>query len=228
MSNTSTMEELSLVLKPDNEDRKIIFIEETGTSKGDIIISFYLWRLFNRTNHTISMIGFRDTFGHYHSLGMKLHYNLLIMVNKNRFKFSEGNLSVKFLYSHLEKLVDENKNGPIYLIIDDISILMLMNESIENIIEFLIYVKNLERIYLIFGCWRNKVDNLSKRLAAAASHLSDLKIALAPLATGFSDTATGTMRITSFESIFNINDVSYLYKLFDNNLTLKLNSDKIR
>lgn len=227
MSNVSVLEQLMLILKPELSSRQMVCVEETDTSKGDVILSFYLWYVFNKTASPVCMVGVRDTYGHYQNLGTKLHYNLLSMSNKQRFKFIESETTISGLIEHVQQMMDQYPNDPIYMIIDDISILLFLGQKFEDIIRFLTFSKCQERLFLVFGCWKHKSDDLSKRLASISSHLADIRVALAPLITGFSNTATGTMRITSHETIYKINDVSYLYKLTDNGLMLTLNSGTI-
>lgn len=228
MSNADVLEQLKLVLRPDLPDRRLVCVEETDTAKIDVILSFYMWYAFNKTISPVCMVGVRDTYGHYQNVGMKFHYNLLSMSNKNRFTFVESETSASGLVDCARKLMQQYPTGPVYMIVDDISTMLLLAETLENIIGFLTFAKCQDRLSLVFGCWKHKTDELAKRLACAASHLSDVKVALAPLVTGFSNTATGTMRITSNESLYQIDDVSYLYKLIDNGLTLTLNSGTIR
>lgn len=228
MANADVLEQLKLVLKPDLPDRRLVCIEETDTAKGDIILSFYMWYVFKKTDSPVCMVGIRDTYGHYHNVGMKFHYNLLSMSNKKRFTFVESETSASGLIECAQKLIKEHPIGSVYMIVDDISIMLLLTEKLEDIARFLIFAKSQDRLSLIFGCWKHKIDELTKRLACTASHLADVRVALAPLVTGFSNTVTGTMRITSNESVYQIEDVSYLYKLIDNGLTLTLNSGTIR
>lgn len=228
MSNVTILEQMKLVLKPDLSDRRIVCVEETDTSKGDAILAFYMWYIFNKTESPVCMVGVRDTYGHYQNVGLKFHYNLLSMYNKKRFVFVESETSVGGLFDCAKKLLEQNPTGDVYMIVDDISTMLLLGVKLEDIIGFLTFVKCQQRLFLVFGCWKHKVDESTKRLASAASHLADVKVALAPLVTGFSNTATGTMRITSNESIYQTDDVSYLYKLVDNGFTLTLNSATVR
>lgn len=228
MSNVNVLEELKFVLKPDLPNRRMVCAEETDTSKADVILSFYMWYVFNKTDCPVCMVGVRDTYGHYQKVGLKFHYNLLLMTNKKRFTFIDSVTSVGRLVECAQNLLEQHPVGFVYMIVDDISTLLLLGEKIEDIIGFLMFTKRQQRLYLVFGCWKHKVDESAKRLASAASHLADVKVALAPLVTGFSNTATGTMRITSNESIYQIEDFTYLYKLFDNGLTLSLNSKTVR
>ncbi|XP_050422927.1 uncharacterized protein LOC126834792 [Adelges cooleyi] len=223
MANASVFEELRLVLRPDDADRRIVCIEETETAKGDIITAFYLWYILNKTDRPVLMFGVRDAFGHYHNVGLKYNYNLLSMANKKRFQFVEPEHSIRSWLDPVEKLMEKCPNETLYLIVDDLSVPLLLGETVENIVAFLTYVRKHQSIVLIFACWKHKVDDATKRLAAVASHLSDVKIALAPLPTGFSNAATGTMRITSYKTMFDMSDISYLYKLSDNGLSLTLN-----
>jgi len=126
-----------------------------------------------------------------------------------------------------QQLLEQHATGTIYMIVDEVSTLLLLGEKLEDIVDFLMFVKRQQRLSLVFGCWRHRVDESAKRLASAASHLADIRVALAPLVTGFSNTATGLMRITFNESVFQIDDISYLYKLVDNGLTLTLNSGTV-
>lgn len=224
MSNVGVLEQLKFVLKPDLPDRRMVCVEETDTGKGDAILSFYLWYIFNKTDSPVCMVGVRDTYGHYQNVGLKFHYNLLSMSNKNRFTFVESKASVHHLFDCAKTLIEQHPKGPVYMIVDDISTLLLLGEKLEEIVDFLTFAKHQQRLFLVFACWKHKIDESSKRLASAASYMSDIRVALAPLVTGFSNTATGTMRITSNESVYQIDDISYLYKLVDNGFTLTLNS----
>ncbi|VVC36100.1 Hypothetical protein CINCED_3A012716 [Cinara cedri] len=228
MTNVDVLEQLKLVLKPDLPDRRLVCIEETDTAKSDVILSFYMWYIFNKTDSPVCMVGIRDTYGHYQNVGMKFHYNLLSMSNKKRFTFVESETSASGLVACAQKLMERHPTGPVYMIVDDISTVLLLAEKLEDIVGFLTFAKCQERLTLVFGCWKHKSDELAKRLACIASHLADIRVALAPLVTGFSNTATGTMRITSNKSLYQIEDISYLYKLTDNGLTLKLNSGTIK
>lgn len=228
MSNVNVLEQLKLVLRPDLEDRRMICVEETDTSRSDVILSFYMWYAFNKTDRPVCMVGARDTYGHYQNVGLKFHYNLLSMSNKNKFTFIEAETSVDRLVDCAKALLERHPTGPVYMIIDDISTLLLLGESLENIVSFLMFAKRHLRLILVYGCWKHKADQSAKRLASAASHLADVRVALAPLVTGFSSSATGTLRITSNESVYQIEDVSYLYKLVDNGLMLTLNSGTVR
>jgi len=223
-SNFEVLEQLKLVLKPDFADRRMVCVEETDTSKGDVILSFYMWYAFTKTDSPVCMVGVRDTYGHYQNIGLKFHYNLLSMSNRKRFTFVESVDSVAGLTDCTRELLERHPTGPIYLVVDDLSVFLLLGERLEDIVDFLTFVKHQQRLFLVLGCWKHKMDVSTKRLASIASHLADIRVSLAPLVTGFSNTATGTMRITSNESIYQIDDVSYLYKLTDNGLTLTLNS----
>lgn len=228
MSNANVLEQLRLVLRPDSPDRRMVCVEETDTSKGDAVLSFYMWYVFNRTDSAVCLVGVRDTYGHYQNVGLKFHYNLLSMSNKKRFTFVERGTTAGLLVDCARQLLEQRAAGTVYMIIDDVSTLLLLGEKLEDIVAFLAFAKRQPRLSLVFGCWRHGADESTKRLASAASHLADVRVALAPLVTGFSNTATGTMRITSNESAFRIDDVSYLYKLVDNGLTLTLNSGTVR
>jgi hypothetical protein len=137
-------------------------------------------------------------------------------------------MTVGRLVECAQNLLEQHPVGNVYMIVDDISALLFLGEKLEEIIGFLMFTKRHQRLYLVFGCWKHKFDETAKRLTSAASHLADIRVSLAPLVTGFSNAATGTMRITSNESIYQIEDVSYLYKLFDNGFTLSLNSKTVR
>lgn len=229
-SNVDTLEQLVLALKPDSAFRRIVCVEETDTAKGDVILSFYMWYALTRTDSPVCVLGIRDTYGHYRNLGLKFRYDLLSACNKKKFTFVEpasDGPSVSRLVDCAQDLLKLHPTGTVYMIVDDISVLLLLGERLEDVVDFLTFVKRQQRLSLVFGCWKHRADEYTKRLASAASHLADVKVALAPLVTGFSSTATGTMRITYNESIFQINDVSYLYKLVDNGLTLTLNSRTI-
>lgn len=221
----AVLEQLKLSLKPESSDRRMVCVEETDTGKGDIILSFYMWFAFNKTDVPVCMVGLRETCGHYQNVGLKFQYNLLVMTNKKRFTFVEAvETSAASLVDCARNLLEQHPTGPVYMIVDDISTLLLLGEKLENIVGFLTFAKRQQRLRLVFGCWKHKADEAAKRLAAAASHLSDVRVALAPLATGFSSAATGTMSITSNGTGHQTDSVSYLYKLVDNGFTLTLNS----
>lgn len=223
-SKLDILDQLKLVLKADSSDRRIVCIEETDTAKGDVVLSFYMWYAFTKTDSPVCMVGVRDTYGHYQNIGLKFNYNLLLMSNKKRFTFVEpDNISVLHLVNCVKELMKQHSTGTLYMIVDDISELLLFNEKFEDIVDFLTFAKQQQRLSLIFGCRRHKADDVAQRLASVASHLADAKVALAPLVTGFSNIVTGTMRITSNNSAYQIEDVSYLYKLVDNGLTMTLN-----
>lgn len=228
MSDVNVLEQLKLVLRPDSPDRRMVCVEETDTSKGDAILSFYMWYIFSQTDSPVCVAGVRDTYGHYQNVGLKFHYNLLSMSNKKRFTFVECGTNVAFLVDCAQQLLERHPTGTVYMIVDDVSTLLLLGEKLEHIVGFLTFAKRQQRLSLVFGCWKHGVDESTKRLASAACHLADVRVALAPLVTGFSTTATGTMRITSNGSPFQIDDISYLYKLIDSGLTLKLNSATVR
>lgn len=228
MSNVDVLEQLQLVLRPDMSDRQIVCVEETDTAKADMILSFYMWYVFTKTDLPVCMVGIRDTYGHYQNIGMKFHYNLLSMSNQKRFSFIESVMSIDGLVGCARELLERYPTGSVYMVVDDASSLLLLGERLEDIVGFLIFVKKQPRLCLVLGCWKHKADESAKRLAAAVSHLADIRVALAPLVTGFSNTATGTMRITSHGSLYHIDDVSYLYKLADNGFKLTLNSGNVR
>jgi len=150
------------------------------------------------------------------------------MSNQKRFAFVESIVSVDGLVNCAQDLLKRYPTGSVYMVVDDVSSLLLLGESLEDIVGFLIFAKCQPRLCLVIGCWKHKADESAKRLASTVSHLADIRVALAPLVTGFSNTATGTMRITTHESLFSIDDVSYLYKLTDNGLKLTLNSGSVR
>ncbi|KAL4121390.1 hypothetical protein QTP88_013912 [Uroleucon formosanum] len=228
MSNVDVLEQLQLVLKPDMSDRRIVCVEEADTAKADMVLSFYMWYVFTKTDLPVCMVGVRDTYGHYQNVGLKFHYNLLSMSNQKRFTFVESIVSVDGLVGCAQDLLKRYPTGSVYMVVDDVSSLLLLGERLEDIVEFLIFSKHQPRLYLVIGCWKHKADESAKRLASAVSHLADIRVALAPLVTGFSNTATGTMRITTHESLFRIDDMSYLYKLADNGLKLTLNLGSVR
>lgn len=228
MTNVDVLEQLQLVLRPDLSDRRIVCVEETDTAKSDVILSFYMWYVFTKTDRPVCMVGVRDTYGHYQNVGLKFHYNLLSMYNQKRFEFIESAVSVDSLVGCAQDLLQKYPTGLVYMVVDDISSLLLLGEKFEDIVGFLVFAKSQPRLCLVLGCWKHKADDSAKRLVSAVSHLADIRVALAPLITGFSNTATGTMRITTHESMFCIDDVSYLYKLADNGLKLTLNSGNVR
>lgn len=226
-SNRTVLEQLRLSLKPESSDRRLVCVEETDTGKGDVILAFYMWYVFNKTESPVCMVGVRDTYSHYQNVGLKFHYNLLVMSNKKRFTFVEAETSSTSLVDCVQNTLERYPTGPVYMIVDDVSTLLLLGEKLENIIDFLMFAKRQQRLFLVFGCWKHKADEAAQRLASAASHLADVRVALAPLATGYSRTATGTMRITSNDTLYRTDDVSYLYKLVDNGFTLTLNSETV-
>lgn len=228
MSNVDVLEQLQLVLRPDMSNRRFVCVEETDTAKADVILSFYMWYVFTKTDRPVCMVGIRDTYGHYQNVGLKFHYNLLSMSNQKRFVFVESVESIDGLVGCAQDLLQRHPTGSVYMVVDDISSLLLLGKKFEDIVGFLMFAKCQTRLCLVLGCWKHKADESAKRLASAVSHLSDIRVALAPLVTGFSDTATGTMRITTHESLYRIDDVSYLYKLADNGLKLTLNSGTVK
>lgn len=228
MSNVDVLEQLQLVLRPDVWDRRIVCVEETDTAKADAILSFYMWYVFTKTDRPLCMVGVRDTYGHYQNVGLKFHYNLLSMSNQKRFSFIESATTVDSLVGYAQDLLERHPTGSVYMVVDDICTMLLLGEKLNDIVAFLAFAKCQPRLCLVFGCWKHKADEATERLASAASHLADVRVALAPLDTGYSNTATGTMRITVHESLYCISDVSYLYKLVDNGLKLTLNSGTVR
>ncbi|XP_022180275.1 uncharacterized protein LOC111040623 [Myzus persicae] len=227
MSNVDVLEQLQLVLKPDMPDRRLVCVEETDTAKADMILSFYMWYAFTKTDLPVQLIGTRDSYGHYQNVGLKFHYNLLSMSNQSRFEYVDSVECINDLFNYTGDLLKRYPTGPTYMVVDDISSFLLLGATLSDIITFLMYVKHEPRLRLVIGCWKHKDDESAKRLASAISHTADIRVALAPLVTGFSNTATGTMRITTHESQCGIEEVSYLYKLADNGLKLTLNSGTV-
>lgn len=228
MSYLRVLEKMKLVLKPDSSERRIVCVEETDTSKGDIILAFYMWYIFKETKSPVYMVGVRDTYGHYQNVGLKFRYSLMLMCNQKRFVFVEFETSIEGLFDCAKNLMEQHPIGDVYMVIDDVSALLLLGVKLKDIIDFLTYVKCQPRLILVFGCWKHKADESTKRLASAASHLADIKVALTPLVTGFSNFITGTLRITSNESIYQMDDASYKYKLVDNGFIFELNSETVK
>lgn len=227
--NPDVLEQLKLALKPEATDRRMVCVEETDTAKGDAILSFYMWYAFTKTDSPVCVLGVRDAYGHYQHVGLKFRYNLLSMSGKRRFEFVEPDEcgSAARLVDRARDLLERHPVGTVYMMVDDIGALLLLGERLEDVVGFLAFAKRQPRLSLVFGCWKHAADEPARRLAAAASYLADVRVALAPLATGFSDAATGTMTITSAAGRKD-DDVSYLYKLVDSGLTLMLNSRTVR
>jgi len=193
------------------EVSKVVTIDESAADKAGFLLHHFISRWL-KNGHKVLIVGLEQSFGHYHSVGIKLGYNLLKLKESGQVIFYEGlkkildsNFaesshfqvdepglnSLKFLYQEICSLVTENT----LVVIDQVSILSCMGFTPHSIYTFCHYLvdmmDNLNTCQLVLRV--DMVGEESVQLVRLLQQLGELNLSVAGLVTGQSRDVSGVI-----------------------------------
>jgi len=192
------------------EGSKVVTIDESPADKAGFLLHHFISRWL-KNGHKVLIVGVEQSFGHYHSVGIKLGYNLLKLKESGQVVFYEGlkkildlsfaesshlqvdepNLnSLKCLYQEIFSLVTDNT----LVVIDQVSILSCMGFTPHSIYAFCHYLvdmmDNLNACQLLL---RVNMAGDSVQLVKLLQQLGELNLSVAGLVTGQSRDVSGVL-----------------------------------
>ncbi|KAK9502803.1 hypothetical protein O3M35_011507 [Rhynocoris fuscipes] len=217
---------------------KLIGIFEEPNVEGNFAVNYFIWESLREQNSSCCLLTLKHTFNHYFHVGLKLGYNLTTqksraivyealgtLINQDQNYFSstdETNLKNLFfiLKKETELLLEKYEN--VFLIIDDISILLSLGFQHNDIIKFCHYLRTFQNknITVIVLIHFSEDDKESLYLKSFFEQNSDIKFFVSSLKTGTAQDVTGSIKMTvkssALESFTNCKLCHY--KLTDRNI----------
>lgn len=202
-------------------ENHFIFIKEEHGVDASFLVGTLMWNAL-RSDAGLCLLSVHNSSNHYQYIGNKLGFNLeesqenghavVVDVLKcivQSLNDDTDNLQIDFmptnsneeclqkLYRMLENSVAKLKelHGCVYLIIDNVSDLLLLGHSVKDVISFLYYCRTL--LFTVHGltlvvCAHNSINDKDTNLICnAMMHIAEYKIKVSGLATGFSQNVTG-------------------------------------
>lgn len=237
---TSVTTALELDQKP--LSNQFTLIEENNTSDASFVLSSFIEHAITK-RQTIYIILFQNSFGHYHSIGQKLGYNLIEYQKQGNvivFDFlkllADGISSDKiflrdekflnnFFSEIREKVTESSKSHDVMLIIDNIGNLLSMDFKLKNVLLFSHCIKTLMHDVknLNVTCsFHNFLDNKFAVFVNQLRHVSQLNIAVDDLKTGKAVDISGKLSVKwRTEDLMQWDEPrEYHYQLLDKNVNV--------
>ena len=138
------------------ENSKVVTVSELAPDKAGFVLHHFISRWL-KTGQKVVIVGLEHSFGHYHSVGIKLGYNLLklrengqvvfyeglkkimdlSLADSSPFQFDDPDLSsLKPLYQEISSLVSDNT----LVVLDQVSILTSLGLTIPSVFTFCHYL----------------------------------------------------------------------------------------
>lgn len=240
------MDSISNILGIDkvNMDGKLICIEEQHDSNASFLLSCVIFNALKK-NYRICFILFHNTMNHYHNMGVKFGYNLMLLKEKHKVTVIEP---MKFIVSNMgytceqtanniihdifltikneyDKIVQNNE--PVTIIIDDFSHIYNFGCNLRESTYYVRYLRSLVEYYnksqlcIITHTYKDEPKNsVSNIFAYGLKHMADLFVKIEPLETGYSSDVSGNITINwkmdDIRTKYNWSEVArYIYKLSD-------------
>lgn len=213
------------ILEANGFDNKknLIFIEENHGTNASFILTSFMWQT-TIENAEVILLTCHNPIHHYLHLSNKLtnklyqkpkfnHLNLL-----DFFEDDEDILNVENLLKTISELCQQINGKNMYLIIDDISYILLLS-SLYQCIHFLRccmkLLINFSNLKIIICNHISTEDEECTIISKFLQHLSKFIISIIPLKSGFSTEITGRINIITKQKYKNILN-KYNYKLENN------------
>lgn len=208
--------QLSSVLG-ETEDSKLITIHEASTDKSSFVVHHFISRGV-KNGKKVFIIGMEQSFGHYHSVGLKLGLNLLKLKESGQIIFYEGlkkilelslndsdgsnvlssdNGSQPTLQALYKDIIEQMKDSDV-VVFDNLTILLCLGHTPQHVFAFL---HNLRSILIKRGCqFILRLSDLSSEhsslhLISLVDLRSDVIIKVEDLTTGQSRDVSGCLTV---------------------------------
>jgi len=181
------------------ESSKVVTVAELAPDKAGFVLHHFISRSL-KSGQKVVIVGLEHSFGHYHSIGIKLGYNLLKLRESGQVLFYEGlkkildmsladsSMSCAGLYQEISSLVSDNT----LLVIDQVSILTSLGMTIPSVLTFCHYlVTSMPTCQLVIRL------NQKGKLLRLVQRLAGLNLTVAGLQTGQSRDVSGVLTVQS-------------------------------
>eukprot|EP00090_Calanus_glacialis_P015899 TRINITY_DN25013_c0_g1_i1.p1 TRINITY_DN25013_c0_g1~~TRINITY_DN25013_c0_g1_i1.p1 ORF type:complete len:244 (-),score=84.27 TRINITY_DN25013_c0_g1_i1:67-798(-) len=194
-----------------SEESKTVTVDELAPDKAGFVLHHFISRWL-KNGHKVVIVGLEHSFGHYHSVGIKLGYNLLKLREKGQVVFYEGLKkildssladsstfqvddtglsSLKPLYLEISSLITDNT----LVILDQVSILTCLGFTTPSIYAFCHYLMSMmasmDTCQLVMRL--DQAGGRSVQLVRLLQQLSRLNLTVAGLQTGQSRDVSGVL-----------------------------------
>ena len=196
------------------EQSKVVTVDESAADKAGFVLHHFISRWL-KSGHKVVIVGLEHSFGHYHSVGIKLGYNLLKLRESGQVVFYEGLKkildlsltdsttfllsndhgisSLKALYQEISSLVSDNT----LVVLDQVSVLTCLGFTTHSIYTFCHYlvsmIASLNNCQLVMRL--DQVGNSSVQLVRLMQQLARLNLTVAGLLTGQSRDVSGVLTL---------------------------------
>uniref|UniRef100_A0A1B6CDG3 Elongator complex protein 6 n=1 Tax=Clastoptera arizonana TaxID=38151 RepID=A0A1B6CDG3_9HEMI len=202
---------------------KFIFVSEEQNSDANFVVSSWIMKAIQEESNVV-LLTLHNSFSHYQNVILKQGCNLTALQESDRLVVIEpmknivkslmdqiedelnfyelkGDNGLKHLFLNLENIIKTKwNNRKVYLIIDDTSDFLALGIQTKDLIIFLKYCLNLRNYYkniTIVVCSHFSQNNEQQQvLVNAMNHISDIRISVSGLKTGFSADVTGCIAIS--------------------------------
>lgn len=223
---------------------QILLIDEQHNSNANFILHAIVSHCRSE-NYITCFVLFHNTFAHYHNVGMKLGYNLrkflnetvriiepLKMIASSMDKDLGLDLMKKLAHSIREQCINTKKerdDQKIFVIIDDLSHLLDVGLTLEEVWLFLRYLRtfiNEEPLMtLVILCHTFKDNCLPNLLEKGLRHFAQLAVTVQPLGAGKATNVSGRMIVSWKSDVDRLkfkwpDETVHLFKLYDRQVKL--------
>lgn len=189
------------------DEINLIYVEEVRGSNASFVISSLLCNALKK-NASVLFVTLHNSFQHYQHVCSKLGYNInnaslkskIEVMNPLEIPFiEENNLNFFSDFNEKTEIFFQNHEGEQYLIIDDLSYLLLLTNS-QDCIRFVLYYLYQRSLYpnlKVIICYHiSPEDKESFIITNFIRSICRFIIKLTPLSSGLSSEVTGHMEIT--------------------------------
>lgn len=218
------------------------FIVVSGQNIDGNFLMHHFISQYAKNKGTASILGFAQTLTHYSNVGHKLGVNLTNMVKEQSLHFIDGltlildafskgtsenvlpnpgstDSTLKQLWKLIRNDISSFTDGvPHLFIIDDITALINIGFSVQEVFDFVHYCKSLSEKHktsFLIGCHENEEDEDYSLIESRLQQYATMKIHVQALKTGYSKDLSGEMQIFNFRNVYSSSMKTLHFKLMD-------------
>lgn len=192
---------------------KVVSLVEESYADNSFCLSCFMWLALSTQDKGVCILTLHHSLRHYYHVGMRLGYNLstafgtrFVAVDAVDIKEAHAKagkkdeLNAKLVFSLVrEKMIFLKKQcKQIFLLIDDVSDFLNLGVPLREVQLFIHYVlihfKNHSTIIISTHC--NEDDSEQTNIKNTLMHISDLRLVIRNLETGFSKEVTGSIEVS--------------------------------
>eukprot|EP00088_Acartia_fossae_P019373 TRINITY_DN21306_c0_g1_i1.p1 TRINITY_DN21306_c0_g1~~TRINITY_DN21306_c0_g1_i1.p1 ORF type:complete len:238 (-),score=22.97 TRINITY_DN21306_c0_g1_i1:200-913(-) len=216
-----------------SDNRRFVFITDQTAGRTGFLLHHFIGQGIKNDKKVVVM-GFENSFGHYHSVASKLGLNLIKAKESGSFQYIDG--AAKILNSVLElsntlrpssgleelynEIISVLTSPGTLLIIDNISILQCLGFSHRDINMFVQKLRNhTKSLEGLFVCCASS-DAFSTEHANYLSRISDLGLSVDDLSTGKSRDVSGHLTVNQRKEDGSQNVTGYHFRIEDRSVKI--------